>query len=520
MKKFNKLWMGIKARKVRKPVKDEMKQEDVVTNADNQHLEAVILPSEIPLFPLPQQHLQEHPVNSLEDNFHTTLTVDTCKVCRLRTDVMKPIGNEDILPVEFISSVDEKISHLVPVQERNEIHKAVLEDVKIQFPSYYDFCVIASDDDYSRANQFKLLVCNAFSLRGCMLYDGFARLGSDIFQAYEEMIEHSTKVFFFITDSFNANNFCRRLQSGTVFNSLMTRAKKVREKCVPIFPDCSYQVPLALSGIAGIKPRDHDMLDQSMHTTYTIRIRQELALKNQENNRNRALKYLELFKERIEYRKREQDALQDRIANLGIGEMDEGEGQQLKIPGSSIESELESTSFVNQTGIVKNCVDHDIETVLQPNLGNTPNELLGRSPENRKRKPETKTDGDSSVISEVVPVLEEIIKAFPSDYPTYNISGNNTRIGHQITINICNQQTCSCIGSSNAHCCGNGENEDDSSIDPNGTDSECSASADSDVDLNESVKLPSRKSAVETDRSSSGSECSNTFSSEMNKVRS
>lgn len=171
---------------------------------------------------------------------------------------------------------------------------SLAEKILREFPSYYDFCIIADEEDYDSADELKHYLCRTFDLTGCMVHDGFYRAGADIFSCFEFMMSRSSKVLFYLTDNFNASQFYRRIQSGAVFQSLMSSVQAHREKCVPIFPNgIPNYIPLPLSGIAGLHPKSKVALRQSINTTYTLPLREKRKCLDRMNDEERRLAFRE-----------------------------------------------------------------------------------------------------------------------------------------------------------------------------------------------------------------------------------
>lgn len=197
---------------------------------------------------------------------------------------------ENIIVAKTTCGELEKKCVTLPIDLQAKI-SVIKETLLLTHPPYYDFCVISSEDDYELALQFKDYVSSSFGLAGCTLYDGFISLGSDLFESYEIMMNQSSKVFFFVTETFTSSAFCRRLQNGAVFNVLMSKAKQEREKCVPVFPNGFCRAPLALSGIAGLNPTQREVTRRSLENTYTPQLRQRRLVLDLDNYKKRCIEF-------------------------------------------------------------------------------------------------------------------------------------------------------------------------------------------------------------------------------------
>ncbi|GLH07379.1 Uncharacterized protein GBIM_12844 [Gryllus bimaculatus] len=184
----------------------------------------------------------------------------------------------------------EKTCLHLPLELQAKI-SVIKENLLREYPPFYDFCIIASDNDYDEAVRFKNYVASTFGLAGCTLDDGFISLGADLFDSYKMMMDQSTKVFFFVTENFTSSAFCKRLQSGAVFLSLMSKAQKDKEKCVPVFPHGFCMAPLALSGIAGLNPTQRDVTRRSLDNTYSVIVRQRRLVSDREHFKKRCLQF-------------------------------------------------------------------------------------------------------------------------------------------------------------------------------------------------------------------------------------
>ncbi|XP_063233058.1 uncharacterized protein LOC134536889 isoform X2 [Bacillus rossius redtenbacheri] len=188
----------------------------------------------------------------------------------------------ELPPAELVQLDD------VPSNQLDILRNEALQEANREYPiKCYDFCLICCDEDYEIAEEIKEKLCSSFDLVGCMIQNDGLMLGRDVFQAYEFMMERSTKVLFLITNAFNRDPFNQRLQNGAVFQTLMSRVKK--EKCVPVFPYGLREVPLPLSGISGISCNlPPKVLSANMRATYTeevrsIRVKKEQVLLDMRN---------------------------------------------------------------------------------------------------------------------------------------------------------------------------------------------------------------------------------------------
>lgn len=182
----------------------------------------------------------------------------------------------------------------------------IKEKVDVQYPPFYDFCILSSEEDYESADSFKKYLCRTFDLSGCMLNDGFYRPGADIFSCFELMMSRSTKILFYLTESFTVNHFYRRLQSAAVFQSLMSHVRLNREKCVPVFPNgMGRYVPLPLVGIAGLCPLFESAFHLCVVNSFTYQVKERRRLLNLSNNESRR----QLFQQELKLMIQEQVAI-------------------------------------------------------------------------------------------------------------------------------------------------------------------------------------------------------------------
>ncbi|XP_069695343.1 uncharacterized protein [Periplaneta americana] len=162
--------------------------------------------------------------------------------------------------------------------------------------TYYDFCVVTCDIDYEEAAKFRSEFCKEYNLTGCMLYDpDIASLGEDIFDQYEAMMEISTKVFFYHTENYKKDHVHLRVQNGAVYQQLWERMRRDRDKCVPVFPNGSHRVGLALSGVSGLDPTIPDNMRRRVLVTFNDRIRKIRVLKQENAKRRRSELYKQLL---------------------------------------------------------------------------------------------------------------------------------------------------------------------------------------------------------------------------------
>jgi hypothetical protein len=161
--------------------------------------------------------------------------------------------------------------------------------------TYYDFCLITCETDDDEARAFRSKFCREYNLVGCMLSDdNFASLGRDIFEQYETMMNRSTKVFFYHTENYKKDNVQRRVQNAAVYQQLWEQMCKDKDKCVPVFPNGSHRLGLALSGISGLDPTHPEHMHRRVLATFTDRVRKVRMVKEAEAKRRRSVLYKEL----------------------------------------------------------------------------------------------------------------------------------------------------------------------------------------------------------------------------------
>lgn len=183
--------------------------------------------------------------------------------------------------------------------------------------TYYDFCLITCEIDYEEATIFRSKFCREYNLIGCMLFDDdFASLGRDIFEQYEAMMNRSTKVFFYHTENYKKDNVHRRVQNGAVYQQLWEKVCRDKDKCVPVFPNGSQRLGLALSGISGLDPTHPQHMHRRVLATFTDKVRDVRMLKEADAKRRRSVLYKELceyaaqcYKERKDCHRRQDKVL-------------------------------------------------------------------------------------------------------------------------------------------------------------------------------------------------------------------
>jgi hypothetical protein len=157
------------------------------------------------------------------------------------------------LPRNFLTQLGRRFPD-VEKQQLTEIFQDALVECRARTTSLqvFDFCIIMSEDDVDIAREIKQALEQTIKLRGCT-YDDVITAGMDIINCYELMMEQSCKILFLITRNFTSDNFCRRIQNGAIFQSLMAKVKHAQERCVPVVLNReSINMPLGMSGIAGI----------------------------------------------------------------------------------------------------------------------------------------------------------------------------------------------------------------------------------------------------------------------------
>lgn len=245
--------------------------------------------------------------------------------------------SSDLFPAEISVYSGLTAGEIALIENDVEIHLN-----RICPATYYDFCLITCDADYEEAAIFRSEFCREYNLIGCMLFDDdIAHLGEDIFDQYEAMMKRSTKVFFYHTENYKKDNVHCRVQNGAVYQQLWERMCKDKDKCVPIFPNGSHKLGLALSGISGLDPTLPDHMRRRVLATFTNMIRKVRVLKEAEAKRKRYALYKELCEYVAQYYKETKDSVirqgKDLSMRTQLPLSEEGTRQELEIYPSDSE---------------------------------------------------------------------------------------------------------------------------------------------------------------------------------------
>lgn len=102
-------------------------------------------------------------------------------------------------------SINIDSAHLSTIQR--EIETELQESCPFEVKDQYDFCMICSESDLCEAEKLTENLSNQFELIGHLVWNSLY-LGADQFTVFEDVIERSTVVIFYITRNFIEDRFC------------------------------------------------------------------------------------------------------------------------------------------------------------------------------------------------------------------------------------------------------------------------------------------------------------------------
>lgn len=102
-------------------------------------------------------------------------------------------------------SINIDSAHLFAVQRK--IETELQESCPFEMKDQYDFCMICSENDMCEAEKLTENLSNEYELMGHLVWNS-VHLGADQFTVFEDVIERSTVVIFYITRNFIEDRFC------------------------------------------------------------------------------------------------------------------------------------------------------------------------------------------------------------------------------------------------------------------------------------------------------------------------
>lgn len=97
------------------------------------------------------------------------------------------------------------LAHISTIQR--EIETELEESCPFELKDQYDFCMICSESDICEAEKLTENLSNQFELVGHLVWNS-VYLGADHFTVFEQVMERSSVVIFYITRSFLEDKFC------------------------------------------------------------------------------------------------------------------------------------------------------------------------------------------------------------------------------------------------------------------------------------------------------------------------
>lgn len=102
-------------------------------------------------------------------------------------------------------SINIDYAHLSTIQRK--IETKLQESCPFEVKDQYDFCMISSESDLCEAEKLTENLSNQFELIGHLVWNS-VYLGADQFTVFEDVIERSTVLIFYITRNFIEDRFC------------------------------------------------------------------------------------------------------------------------------------------------------------------------------------------------------------------------------------------------------------------------------------------------------------------------
>lgn len=102
-------------------------------------------------------------------------------------------------------SINFDLVHISNIQR--EIETELQESCPFEVKDQYDFCMICSESDLPEAEKLTENLSNQFELIGHLVWNS-VYLGADQFTVFEDVIERSSVVIFYITRNFIEDRFC------------------------------------------------------------------------------------------------------------------------------------------------------------------------------------------------------------------------------------------------------------------------------------------------------------------------
>jgi hypothetical protein len=368
----------VSAGALRTPTKSETACNETDLRSDETCLTCEFSPS---LFHIRTSHNTQPLTTNLEASVSSAYTCDSFVNYDVCTDSQSSSSgtllcpNSDLLSVEPSEYPELTAGEIALIENDIEVYLN-----RICPTTYYDFCLITCETDDEEARVFRSKFCREYGLVGCMLSDdNFASLGRDIFEQYEALMNRSTKVFFYHTENYKKDNVHRRVQNAAVYQQLWQQMCKDKDKCVPVFPNGSYRLGLALSGISGLDPTHPEHMHRRVVATFTDRVRNVRMLKEADAKRRRSVLYKELceyvaqcYKERKDCHGRQGKALgtNTRLAlrpervrrqEFEISPFSDIEVSHLEqvLTPSSVEEEVKNIIYKLVSESCKNCLAYD-----------------------------------------------------------------------------------------------------------------------------------------------------------------
>jgi hypothetical protein len=137
-------------------------------------------------------------------------------------------------------STDFDMAHTSTIQR--EIETELEESCPFEGNDQYDFCMICSESDVCEAEKLTENLSNQFELVGHLVWNSVC-LGADHFTVFEQVMERSSVIIFYITKNFIEDKFCCHIARNKLVSPTDIRGTV---KNIPLLIDSDVALPESL----------------------------------------------------------------------------------------------------------------------------------------------------------------------------------------------------------------------------------------------------------------------------------
>lgn len=132
------------------------------------------------------------------------------------------------------------LAHISTIQR--EIETALEESCPFEVNDQYDFCMICSESDLCEAEKLTENLSNQFELVGHLVWNS-VYLGADHFTVFEQVMQRSSVIIFYITRNFIEDTFCCHIARNKLVSPSDMRGTV---KNIPLLIDPDVTLPESL----------------------------------------------------------------------------------------------------------------------------------------------------------------------------------------------------------------------------------------------------------------------------------